>query len=373
MVKTKIIAMYLPQYHQIPENDEFWGKGFTDWVTVKNAKPLFKGHKQPRVPLNNNYYDLSLKENVAWQAKLAKEHGIYGFGIYHYWFNNEKNLLTKPAEIILVNKDIDINFHFAWDNTNWKRSWENVERGNDWAPVIDNSLKNRSHSPILIPYILGKEKDWETHYKYLRPFFHDSRYIKKDNCPLFIILHYSSEIGKMCQYWNKLAQNDGFDGMFFVFETTKSNKIPLSEYVFKYEPAYASWGNENFYIRGYRELAKIMGLKNESIRYSYDDVWNRLLKNALKMPQPNVLHGCFASFDDSPRRGNKYRMIVGATPQKFKKYLSKLIEINESQKKEFIFIVAWNEWGEGAYLEPDTDNGYAYLDIIKKLTNNNQN
>lgn len=89
-MRTKLIAWYLPQYHSIPENDEFWGKGFTDWVTVKKAQPLYRGHQQPRVPLNNNYYDLSIKDNIAWQAKLAKEYGIYGFGIYHYWFNNEK-------------------------------------------------------------------------------------------------------------------------------------------------------------------------------------------------------------------------------------------------------------------------------------------
>ena len=99
-MKTKVVAMYLPQYHSIPENDKFWGKGFTDWVSVRNSKPLFDGHNQPRVPENNYYYNLSVEDDVRWQAKLAKENGVYGFGIYHYWFNNEKNLLTKPAEIM---------------------------------------------------------------------------------------------------------------------------------------------------------------------------------------------------------------------------------------------------------------------------------
>ena len=107
-MKPKILAMYLPQYHQIPENDAFWGKGFTDWISVRNAKPLFEGHQQPKVPLNDNYYDLSEKSNIAWQAHIAKEYGISGFGIYHYWFNSEKNLLTRPAEIIHENEDIDI-------------------------------------------------------------------------------------------------------------------------------------------------------------------------------------------------------------------------------------------------------------------------
>ena len=133
-MKTKLIAWYLPQYHCIPENNVFWGEGFTDWVTVKKARPLFKGHQQPKTPLNNNYYDLSIKENVTWQAKLAKDYGIYGFGIYHYWFNNEKNLLTKPLEIIYNNKEIDIHYFMAWDNANWKRSWSAIE-GNSWAPI----------------------------------------------------------------------------------------------------------------------------------------------------------------------------------------------------------------------------------------------
>ena len=113
----KIIALYLPQFHQIPENDKFWGEGFTDWVTVKNAKPLFPGHNQPRKPLHDNYYDLSKKESIKWQADLANEYGIYGFGIYHYWFNNEQNLLSKPSEIIRDNDDININYCFVWDNT----------------------------------------------------------------------------------------------------------------------------------------------------------------------------------------------------------------------------------------------------------------
>src|SRR5574344_1717654 len=119
-LKPKIFAMYLPQYHCIPENDEFWGKGFTDWETVKSAKSLYKNHYQPRILLNNKYYDLSKSEIVKWQAKLAHDNGIYGFGVYHYWFNNDKNLLTAPAEILPDN--CDIKYFFSWDNTNWKRS-----------------------------------------------------------------------------------------------------------------------------------------------------------------------------------------------------------------------------------------------------------
>lgn len=246
----KIIAMYLPQFHCIPENDEFWGKGFTDWVTVKNAKPLYYGHEQPKVPLNENYYDLSEKEHVAWQAKLAKKYGVYGFGIYHYWFNNEKNLLTKPACIILNNKDIDINFFYAWDNISWKRSWDNVkESGNAWAPLVEQE-KNLNNGPaLLVPYIIGTEEDWKKHYDYLLNFFKDPRYIKINNKPLFVIFHKDHEIDKMCSYWNNLSKEDGFNGIYFVFRYKDGGIITSNEMAFKYEPLYSGWTKYSFVDR----------------------------------------------------------------------------------------------------------------------------
>ena len=182
-MNTKIIAWYLPQYHSIPENDEFWGKGFTDWTTVKRAIPLYKNHHQPRIPLYDNYYDLSIKTNIEWQAKLAKKYGVYGFGIYHYWFNNDKNILTKPANIIHDDKNIDINYLFAWDNASWVRSWSAVA-GNAWAPIADRNQSKYKDRDILIPYILGKERDWKNHYSHLLQHFKDDRYIKDDNKPV---------------------------------------------------------------------------------------------------------------------------------------------------------------------------------------------
>ncbi|MBQ0066894.1 MAG: glycoside hydrolase family 99-like domain-containing protein, partial [Phascolarctobacterium sp.] len=140
--KVKVIANYLPQYHRIPENDMWWGEGYTDWVATKNAKPLFEGHRQPRIPLDNNYYDLSDVNTIRWQAQLARKYGVYGFGIYHYWFNSNMQLLQKPAELLLKNKDIDINFMFIWDNSSWIRSWSNIKECNDWAPKFDREQKN---------------------------------------------------------------------------------------------------------------------------------------------------------------------------------------------------------------------------------------
>ena len=363
MHNPKIIALYLPQYHQIPENDEFWGKGFTDWVTVKKAKPLYKGHLQPRVPLNNNYYDLSLKENVAWQAKLAKKHGVYGFGVYHYWFNNEKNILTKPAEIIRDNDDIDINYFFIWDNANWKRSWSNVV-GNDWAPLAERPDAEHKGPQILIPYILGREPDWENHYREVLSHFKKEKYIKRGNKPLFGIISLSKEILEMCAYWNQLAKADGFDGIEFVFSGNPEG-LPEGMMHYSYEPHYSAWIYPSFCEKIYNRMRSVMHLPQGCRMYNYDIVWRRLLKRMAAHPEPEFVPGAFVGYDDSPRRGGKNSKIVtGASPEKFKKYMAQLLALVHQQQKDFVFLTAWNEWGEGAFIEPDSIYGEAYLTAL---------
>lgn len=376
--KTKIIAMYLPQYHCIPENDEFWGNGFTDWVTVKKAEPLFVGHDQPKVPLGNNYYDLSLKDNIVWQAKLAKQYGIDGFGIYHYWFNNDKNILTKPAEIILENKDINIDFFFAWDNNNWKRSWSNVD-GNSWAPIQEN--KDNKGPKILIPYILGTEPDWKNHYKNLLPYFKDKRYIKKDGKPIFMVWGISDGIKRMAAYWDKLAKEDGFAGLCMIYKydetglIRRKSMIPDAELVFKYEPIFTAWNKLSIPERIVRKIRKVFNLKEGMKTYDYDKVWKEIIKDAKgRYSDKKIINGAFVSYDDTPRRGvERGKILLGSTPEKFKRYFSELLKITLQQGKPFIFITAWNEWGEGAYLEPDKTNEYGYLkaldEAIKQTTN----
>lgn len=367
----KVIAMYLPQYHCIPENDKFWGKGFTDWVTVKKATPIYEGHNQPRVPLNENYYDLSIKENVEWQAKLAKAHGINGFGIYHYWFNNDTNLLTKPAEIILENKDIDIEYFFAWDNNNWKRSWSNVD-GNAWAPVAEN--KEQKGPQILIPYILGTEPDWENHFNHLLPYFKDERYIKLDGKPIFMVWGISDGIQKMAAYWDTLAKKHGFAGLAMIYkydETGLFNRVPMTpdaELMFKYEPSFTAWNKLTIPQRIIRKIHKVRSTAEGLKTYNYDKVWKEILSDANgRFSDKRIINGAFVDYDDSPRRGaSRGKILVGGTPEKYKKYLTELLQITKRQEKPFVFITAWNEWGEGAYLEPDTTRGYEYLNATKE-------
>lgn len=374
MIDTKIIALYLPQFHCIPENDEFWGKGFTDWVTVKKAKPLFRGHNVPRVPLNNNYYDLSIKEHVAWQAKLAKDHGIYGFGIYHYWFNNEKNLLTKPSEIIRDNKDIDINYFFVWDNCNWKRSWSNVS-GNAWAPIADvGPNKDKDDSPqILIPHILGGEKDWENHYNYVRNHFMEDRYIKLNNKPVFSIINYNENIQQMCDFWDKLAKNDGFAGIHFIFKYSLNKAFTTNYNCYNYQPHFSAWEHTPFLYKCVNYAKRKLGIQFKYMTYDYDYVWKKLIKYYKKECPPHVYPGAFISYDDSPRRGNQgSRIFVNFTLDKFQYYFNELYVTARVTNKEFIFFTAWNEWGEGAYLEPDNENQYDCLNIIKHIVENKE-
>lgn len=361
--------MYLPQFHCIPENDEFWGKGFTDWVTVKKAKPLFEGHQQPKVPLNDNYYDLSKEENVKWQAKLAKNYGIYGFGVYHYWFNNEKNLLTKPAEILRDLKDENaIKYFFVWDNCNWKRSWSNVA-GNDWAPIADNIYGNINEPQILVPYILGGERDWVCHYNYLREHFLSDNYEKRNNRPVFGIIWSGEAIYKMCDYLNNLARKDGFDGIEFVFKNNNFSKYPPQWMRYDYEPHYVAWGDVSFVRRVFNKFSRVFNIpvEKEITCIDFDKTWKKILKRASTVSDKNIIDGAFVGYDDSPRRGrNKSKVIVGGTPQKFSKYLGKLLEICSRKNSDYIFLTAWNEWGEGAYLEPDTLTEFGYLDAIDK-------
>lgn len=354
--------MYLPQFHSIPENDEFWGKGFTDWLSVRKAEPLFKGHCQPRIPMGGQYYDLSEESSIRKQAALAGKYGIDGWGIYHYWFGQGKNLLSRPAEILLKNKDIDIDFFFAWDNVSWKRSWSRI-KGNAWAPKADVNCPTGG-SPLLVPYVLGGREEWLLHYKWLLPFFQDSRYTRQEGKPVFVIYHYVGDIAGMCAYWDSLAREDGLGGIFFIFRHDPKEGAPQTFAQFTYEPIFSGWTKRSLADRAWSRAKNILGIKDRLKKYNYSHIWHKILRHAKANATPNLFYGAFVSYDDSPRRGSSGRAVLGSTPELFHKFLGELKEICRAQGKDLIFLTAWNEWGEGAYLEPDTVNGYRYLEAL---------
>jgi len=366
MSNVKIIANYLPQYHETPENNEFWGEGYTDWVAVKKSIPLFNGHVQPKIPLNNNYYQLDDIRNIKWQVDLARKYGLYGFNIYHYWFSSSLHLLGKPAELLLEYKKLDMPFMFTWDNGSWKCTWSNVHGANDWAPKFDNNSK-KNDSGMLAELIYGNEEDWKIHFEYLLPFFKDERYIRREDKPLFCIFKPENDfdtINRMCVYWDNLARKNGLKGIFFLSRYSSYFKILSSSFL--YEPSNANDMVGVWKARFRNIMGRCFPDKMKIVKWDYDLYWQKLFRQDRKIIDPLIFYGGIVNYDDSPRRGNKGKMFVGATPDKFEKYMKQLIELSQKNDKEFIFLTAWNEWGEGAYLEPDEENGYAYLEALKK-------
>ena len=364
---TKVIAMYLPQYHETAENNKWWGKGFTDWVSTKNAEPLFAGHDQPRVPLNNNYYDLSKVEALKWQVDLAKKYGIDGFCFYHYWFTSNFKTLTTPAENLLNHYDINMPFMFAWDNSSWIRTWSKFKKNaNVWSPKKDGQVEEESESGVLAKLEYGDETDWKIHFDYLLPFFIDKRYIKKDNAPVFILWNNfeKEKLKLMRSAWDSWAKEAGFSGMYFITRDDPYKDVSGFDAVFNYEPQFSTGLNISLFKRVIQRVKYLYG-KQSLKKCSYDKAWKSILKYARK--HPNNYYGGFVSYDDTPRRGESGKIIVNGSFEKFSKYFKELYDLSKSRNKDFVFLTAWNEWGEGAYLEPDVSCGYKYLEAVRYI------
>lgn len=365
MKKVKILANYLPQFYETPENNEFWGKGYTDWEAVKSAIPVIRNQNQPKVPLNKFYYRLDEVSAIKWQVELAKKYGVYGFAMYHYWFSYNDYVLEKPSELILSDKSIDIHFMFLWDNSSWKRTWSNVKNANDWAPKFEKkNVTNNYNNGVLKELKYGNEEEWKAHFMYLLQFFKDERYIKIDGKPLFGFFqpqNSTNELKKMILYWQDLAISEGLPGLHIMVRDDRRNLG--FQYKFKYSP-FATSNKMNYCIYRMRQI--VLGKLDKPLVVSYDKIWRELIKEAKKSEKNTFLSG-FVKYDDTPRRGKHARIIVNASPAKFEKYLKKLIEISRAQNKEYLFLTAWNEWGEGAYLEPDEEMGNEYLTTLKKI------
>ena len=381
----KVIALYLPQYHRIKENDEWWGTGYTEWSALKKGHAYVEGQYQPRIPLNNNYYDLTDIDVMKWQVKIAKENGIYGFCFYHYWFNG-KLLLEKPLEAFLKHTEIEFPYYFCWANERWTRVWEG-----------DNNPK------VLMEQEYSDYEDVDAHFNYWLPFFKDKRYMKNGNRPILNIYNPIAipprHLKYMIKRWNELAINAGFDGISFSYLCAESMCYmgnahkKYFDYGIEYEPSYAQHLEDDarkgrrHYYRGYfahavahrfpwikkvmkkrstpkSEQENIDGVK--TIR-SYDKDWNTIL-NIKHNDYSKYIPGAFVDWDNTPRRGRAGKLILGASPEKFENYFTLLVKRAKTiYHSDSIVIFAWNEWSEGGYLEPDEKYGYAYLNAIRRV------
>lgn len=368
---VKLISFYLPQFHTIPENDEWWGTGFTEWTNVRKAQPFFTGHDQPKVPLLGEY-DLTDDTTKRWQAELAKQYGIFGFCYYHYWFKDGKKLLEKPVEQMLANKEIDLPFCFSWANENWSKNWDGGNR------------------EVIMQQDYGTQPDWERHFQYLLPFFKDERYITVDGRPLFVIYKPDqiADLFQMTNYWRKRAVEEGFPGLCLAFQfptyyADMYYRDDIFDFRIGFEPVHARnlksmrpgtsekvklirrYLGENILSEYRKKRMKFTpgGYSNSQTlaMYFYDEVWEKIL-NANWTDE--FIPGAFVDWDNTPR--NKHGLVhAGFSIEKFQSYMTQLIARARKESKPMIFINAWNEWGEGAFLEPDKKYEYQKLEAVK--------
>lgn len=378
-MKARVIAYYLPQFHPIPENDKYWGKGFTEWTNVAKAKPLFKGHYQPRIPADLGFYDLRLPEVREQQAQMAREAGIEGFCYWHYWFGNGKRLLQRPFNEVLQSGKPDFPFCLAWANHSWKTTtWE-------------NGGKDRM---IVEQRYLGEE-DYTLHFQEVLPAFRDKRYITIEGKPLFTIFdpYNFRDVSNFIKTWQRLAKENGLKDIYFIAmcnstSTLRRNadgalrrvtpNLQSSEKVyndllnlgFDGINSFGKSRAEMLCMGKYARIAKKLLHQYLPFLPTHCINYEKIMQHffAPEDSWQNVYPSIFPQWDRTPRAGNSEGVYVNATPTTFKKHIQDALNVikNKDMEHRILFLRAWNEWGEGNYVEPDLKYSHGFLDAIKE-------
>ena len=373
-VKARVIALYLPQFHPVEENDKYWGKGFTEWTNVAKARPLFKGHDQPRIPADLGFYDLRLQEIAEEQAKLAEEAGIEGFCYWHYWFGNGKEVLEMPFDRAVRTGKPDYPFCLGWAN-------------HDWTTKTWDKGKGISKDTMIFKQEYPGDEDYKAHFYRFLDAFKDKRYITVDDKPLFLVFdpHAIPDPKHFVDYWNSLAKENGLKGFHFV-GTTAAPTIDLkniSSFFNAFENKVNATRNMGFdavrtYNQKYAELmagGKFKKVFNALARriapglviekYDYRKIVDNLFSDL--DARDDVYPQLLAGWDRSPRSGRKAIIYYGTTPETFKHAVEKVLEKvkNKAPEHRIVFLNSWNEWGEGAYMEPDIKYGKGKLEALK--------
>ena len=350
--KARVIAFYLPQFHPIPENDEWWGKGFTEWTNVRKAKPLFKGHYQPRVPADLGYYDLRVSETRIAQAELAREAGIEGFCYWHYWFGNGKRLLERPFNEVLTSGKPDFPFCLAWANETWKG--------------FPHGLMNRN---VLIEQSYPGIYDYINHFNFILNAFKDKRYITIDNKPVFIIYKPLDhpDIKIIVELWQRLARENNLKGIYFIGQTN------VEERQLALDIGMDAVNNNRMmdYIRVGRPFTeKIIDRILKPIFhcprvYNYSKVMKWFV--GLEDKELTSIPSIFSGWDHTPRSGYDGLVFNNYNPRNFGKHVDEVLESIDAKpaKNKFVMLKSWNEWAEGNYVEPDLKYGKQFLEVLK--------
>ena len=351
--KARLIAFYLPQFHPIPENDEWWGKGFTEWTNVTKAQPLYKGHYQPNLPSDLGFYDLRVPETRIEQTELARQYGIEGFCYWHYWFGNGRRILERPFQEVLKTKQPDFPFCLGWANETWTGVW--------------HGEPNR----ILIEQQYPGKEDYEKHFYALLEAFEDERYLTIDNKKLFV-LHRASKLPepeKFIEIWRNLASKEGIGDFFFV--ATATNLKPIEngfDGVIYHAPTTQL---KHLNPKKHKRLIDKLPLLSKSKKevgpkvYEYKDVVESNFNDPLPSQQFPVV---IPNWDNTPRSARNGIVLDNSSPKLFGQILEKAINLIQDREPNhrIIFVKSWNEWAEGNYLEPDRRFGRGYLETVKQ-------
>jgi len=360
---ARLIAFYLPQYHPIPENDKWWGPGFTEWTNVAKAKPLFPGHRQPNVPADLGFYDLRVPETRLAQARMASSCGIEGFCYWHYWFGNRRRILERPFAEVLESGEPNFPFCLAWANMTWSGIWHG------------------SPKTTLIKQTYPGPEDEAAHFRAVLPAFRDARYVRVEGRPLFVVQCPFDLPNSFIAHWRQLAIQAGLPGLFFVAladsqSLAKDSRLvqfdaitlhPPHDFLRALSPRLTKRVARRLRRRDFGSfVSKLAGdrLRRPFI-YSYYDV----VKSAFsEFPADRRFLPCvLPNWDNTPRSGTRGVVFEKSTPELFREYLVNGLALIERRPPELkiCFIKSWNEWAEGNYLEPDLQFGHAYLDVIR--------
>ncbi len=342
----EVLALYLPQFHPIPENDRWWGTGFTEWTNVARARPLFRGHVQPQLPAELGFYDLRVSEAREAQADLARRYGVTGFCYWHYWFAGTR-LLHRPFDDVLASGTPDFPFCVAWANQSWSGVWHG-------AP--ERLLIEQTYP--------GPEDDME-HFSSLRPAFEDPRYVTIGGRPLMLVYQPDGlpEPARFVERWQKMAYDAGLGGLYLVASLGEFDYESHVEDGFD-AAVYFQFPMERDRAARVRKRVQEWGLRPGPLRYPHAEVFPEPPRRLRGRMFPAV----YPNWDNTPRLGRNGLVVTGSTPERFGAHVRRAVELATANPagEQVLMIKSWNEWAEGNYLEPDQQFGRRRLEALAR-------